>query len=70
MSVRQAPHPFPTRLSVQVNSDLREAGITDSNARFIVRRLIADAYAEGFDDGQANASWDAVADRQAKEDAT
>lgn len=66
---RETPHPFPVRLGDQVNHDLRKAGITDSNARFIVRRLVADSYAEGFNDGWTRAYWDASGDRQDIEDA-
>lgn len=62
------PHPFPVRLRDQVNMDMRSAGITDENARFVVRRMIADAYAEGFSDGRYMGSWDASSDRRDRED--
>jgi hypothetical protein len=70
VSARPTPHPFPMRLRDQVNIDLRSAGITSSDARYVVRRMVADAYAEGFDDGRTAGTWDAATDRQDQEESS
>lgn len=69
MNSRDTPHPFPSGLGAQLNHDLREAKILDSNACFIVRRAVANAYAAGFNDGSGDALLNECADRQAREDA-
>jgi hypothetical protein len=60
------PHAFPMQLRDQVKHELRGAGITEENARFAVRRLIANAYAAGFQDGWITGADDAWGDAQAK----
>lgn len=61
------PHPFPMQLRGQVKSELDGAGITEENARFTMRRLIANAYAAGFQDGWTTGSDDAWSDARAAE---
>jgi hypothetical protein len=61
-----APHPMPVSLRDTVEMKLgdRELTALDSNGRFIVRRLIADAYAEGARDGWFQHMREAQTDRQ------
>lgn len=65
---RETPHPFPVSLRDDVNHQLVQAAIVDENARFIVRRMIADAYAVGFADGHRMGQDDAWSDQRAKQD--
>lgn len=54
MTRRETPAPFPTQLRDDVEWQMRDKQMSmlDNNARFIVRRMISDAYALGFQDGR------------------
>jgi hypothetical protein len=75
MTDRTIPHPTPVALLHETNALLRsdEMGSRlDDNARFIVRRMVADAYALGFSDGrldqQINADTDEYIRRHADDE--
>lgn len=63
--VREIPHPMPVQMRDTVNIVLREkdlVGVSD-NARFLIRRLVSDAYALGFFDGRLDESHNDSTDR-------
>jgi len=64
------PFPMPVTMRDEVNIKLgdREMAMLDNNARFIVRALIAEAYAKGFADGRLDAFMAEQIDRQARTD--
>ncbi len=63
---RETPHVMPVSMRDEVNLKLgdREMSALDSNARFIVRALVAEAYARGFQDGRFDQQRSADVDRE------
>jgi hypothetical protein len=59
------PSPMPVVMRDGVNSDLASDALEplDSNGRFVVRRMVADAYARGFADGRLDESQSAAVER-------
>lgn len=57
--------PVPQDVRWQLNDDLRDKQLSalDDNARFIVRRMVTQAYARGFDNGWMAGQHDAATDR-------
>ncbi|WP_349862646.1 hypothetical protein [Leifsonia sp. WHRI 6310E] len=64
---RETPHAMPPSIRDDVEMKLgdRELTVLDDSGRFVVRRLIADAYAKGFQDGYFQHLREADTDRQA-----
>jgi hypothetical protein len=62
---RDIPFPMPTAMRDTVNIKLgdREMSKLDSDARFIVRTLVAEAYARGFQDGRIDEHLSAAVER-------
>ena len=67
---KDLPHAMPTSMRDTVNLKLgdREMAMLDSNARFIVRSLVAEAYAQGFQDGRLDEHFAAAVDREVARD--
>lgn len=67
---RDTPHPMPVNMRTPVEMKLgdREMSALDDNARFIVRRLVSDAYAQGFQDGYWQHAAEHTTDRQVAAD--
>jgi hypothetical protein len=66
MSERKPIVPMPQDLRWQMNHDLeqKELSTLDDNARFILRRMVTEAYGRGFDHGWSAGQNDADADRR------
>lgn len=69
MSDRETPHPMPLTMRDNVEMTLgdREMAMLDDNARFIVRRLVADSYAKGFFDGRMQQQRESMTDRVSRD---
>lgn len=63
---REVPHAMPVSMRDEVNIKLGNRGMSalDNNARFIVRALVAEAYARGFQDGRWDQQRSADVDRE------
>jgi hypothetical protein len=72
MAERELIPALPATVRQQMNWDLRDKFLAalDDNARFIVRRMIAKAYATGYDDGMTAGSNDAHTDAAIERDRT
>lgn len=70
MSSQQPPYPMPQSMRDEVNMKLgdRQMAALDSNGRFIVRRMVAEAYARGFFDGGLDALRADQVDREVEQD--
>lgn len=71
MSAHVNPYPMPVGLRDSVNMTLLTVELSglDNEGRFVVRRLVADAYSSGFSDGRVDQYQSDWADRQATKDA-
>lgn len=71
MSDRRPLVPLPFGTRQQINSDLRsdEFAALDDNARFVIRRMVGEAYQAGFDTGWLSGQSDAENDRAIRRDA-
>lgn len=70
MASSPTPTPFPPSMRDTVNDRLgdRQMLALDDSARYIVRSLIADAYALGFQDGRVDEKFAQRANEQANRD--
>jgi hypothetical protein len=50
MTTSPTPHAFPTQMRDTFTTEIYDTNL-DANTQFIVRRLIADAYALGYQQG-------------------
>lgn len=72
MAQRPTPMPLPPHLRDDVALQLgdREMLMLDDNARFIVRQMVANAYAAGFADGRQDERTAQATNDEAKRYAT
>lgn len=70
MSAREPLPALPREIRDATNWKLRDVELSalDDNARFIVRRMVGDAYVRGFDAGWFAGQSDADTDRSIKRD--
>jgi hypothetical protein len=63
---RDSRTPLPAGIRQQLNTDLRDGALSalDENGRFVVRRMVAQVYGQGFDDGYIAGDDDARYDHR------
>lgn len=63
--------PLPQDVRWQVNAELQDSQMSmlDDNARFMVRRMVAEAYSKGFEHGWTAGQHDAAIDKSIAFDA-
>ncbi|WP_114589396.1 hypothetical protein [Microbacterium arborescens] len=69
---RELRPPIPASIRQQLNTDLRDSALAalDDNGRYVVRRIVAQVYGEGFNDGYIAGGDDAHYDRRIEQDNT